>query len=55
MTFFFFFLSVLHFYQEAGLSLIKVVRMGGSEVRRHSVKAREGALFQYCGWDVDSC
>lgn len=52
---FFFFPSVLHFYQEAGLSLIKVVRMGGIGVRRHCARASAGLLFQYCGWDLNRC
>lgn len=51
----FFFPSVLHFYQEAGLSLIKVARMGGIGVRRHCSKAGEGILFQYCGWHLNRC
>lgn len=51
----FFLPSVLHFYQGAGLSLIKVARMGVTEVMRHCAKASGGILFQYCGWHLNRC
>lgn len=47
--------KVLHFYQEAGLSLIKVARMGGNGVRTHCAKGSGGILFHCCGWDVNRC
>lgn len=53
LTYFFFFCVVLS--PKSRSVTDKAVRMGGTEVRRHCAKAREGILFQYCGWDLNRC